>query len=126
MKNSVNSRHGTWLRSDNVSAVRFPSAFSLSGIHQEIKLLNLQINENKYPGLKYMEFFFPGFLGVTHFYEAEDLISLLVHQMWEFAFDSKQNHWVESSSQVGKWLGLFSLTALSVFNVLPLLVRRLA
>lgn len=45
LKNSVNSRHSTWLRSDNVSAIHFPSPFSLSGICSEIKLLHLQINE---------------------------------------------------------------------------------
>lgn len=46
--------------------------------------------------------------------------------MWEVASDSEQNRWVESRSQVGRWQGLLSLTALSVFSVLPLLVRRLA
>lgn len=48
------------------------------------------------------DFFFPGFLGVTHFYGADDLVSLLVHQVLEFASDSDQNYWVESKSQVEK------------------------
>lgn len=77
----------------NVSAICKPSPFSLSVIQREIKFLHLQNNEKKkILDRNTVRFSFPGFLGVTHFYGAEDLTSLVVHQMLESASDSDQNH----------------------------------